>query len=119
MSSGRVIGTVAFTRDPSDVEFNLVTEAEGCPLAYLHQQFQKIRARLRSNASAQDMLSIRQRTRAFLTCSAHTYHLQTTKQSAGLAQKDVIFEFPFLADDHAPLTFLEEPELDSGKVGHL
>ena len=36
MSSGRVIGTVAFTRDPSDVEENLMTKAEGCQLAHLH-----------------------------------------------------------------------------------
>ena len=105
MSSGRVTGTVAFTRDPSDVEFKLMTEAEGCQPAFKCERTRHAVGKAK-NSCIPNMFH------------AH-HHLQTTKQSANLAQKDVIFEFPFLTDDNAPITFLEESELVFRKIGHL
>ena len=95
-----------------------MTKTERCQLANLHQQFKV------PSASAFKCKCTRHAVgKAKNSCIPDMFrkhhHLQTTKQSAGLTQKVVIFEFPFLADDHAPGTFLEEPELDFGEFDHL
>ena len=118
MSSGRVIGAVAFTCDPSDVKFILMTKREGCQLAYLYQQFKVPSASAFKCKRTGDAVG-----KAKNSCIPDMFrthhHLQTTKHTAGLAQKDVIFEFPFWACDHAEATFLEEPELDFREFDHL
>ena len=59
----------------------------------------RVRARLRPKARAQDMLSVRQRTRPFLTCSAHTITCKPQKRARASHNKMSSLNFPFLTDD--------------------
>ena len=95
MPSGRVIRKITLTCNPSDVEFNLVAETEGCQLTYLYQQFKN--SERVCVQRQQDMLSVRQRTRAFSDMFRTHHHLHEKER---LAQQDAVSEFSFLTDNN-------------------
>ena len=93
MSFGRVVRTITLAFNPSDVEFNLVTETEGCQLTYLYQQFEIPSASAFKGKGTRHAVGETKNSCISNMFRTH-HHLQTTKKSACLAQQDVVSEFP-------------------------
>ena len=101
MSFGRVVRTSTLAFNPSDVEFILVTETEGCQLTYLYQQFEIPSASAFKGKGTRH--AVGETKDSCISNMFRTHHqLQTTKKSACLAQQDVVSEFPCLTDDNTP-----------------
>ena len=118
MSFGRVIRTTTPICNPSDVEFNLVTETEGCQLTYLYQQFEIPSVSAFKGKGTRHAVGETKDSCISNMFRTH-HHQQTTKKSACLAQQDVVSELPCLTEDNMPISFLEESELNFQKISDL